>query len=537
MPSKTILSAVICCTVAALLPASKSTADTPKRTEPRIVNIYNFCRNTDFRIEDSAELLKTTAQQIKLVHQNHFTGTWALQYDAMLNPDYQKLMKTQLTPQDELGGWWEIPRQLVEKAGLKWRGNADWNWDPNCRIDYASGYEPDERKKMVDVFMADFRSIFGHYPRTIGAWYIDEISLAYMGDKYGIVASCNRADRVKPGNNLVAPWGGYRDQGYYPSKFNAFMPAQTKEAQVNVPIFRMQGNDPIYQYGGSVAEYNLEPIFPHAGGSSKWVEWYFRSLVEQPCLGFRYAQTGQENSFSWDLIKQGMGFQLSTLAGLVKKGEVRVETLEKTGEWFKSHFELTPATAAVSLDDWRYQGRKSVWYNSRFYRVNFFWDKGTVVLRDLHLFDERDVSPAYRGVFKTSGLKVETLPVVEGSVWGTRAEPANAIFKLGDGTPLEIAGDPTVVPSGTAELKILQPLKGGGELTVICGESQVGCAVVDARHQPIAWALELHGGTAQAKALTGVSDHQLQFKSGDFAYSLSVQEGLFKQGSDELMVN
>lgn len=33
-----------------------------------------------------------------------------------------------------------------------------------------------------------------------------------------------------------------------PAKSCLYMPAQTKEGQIDVPVFRMLGSDPIYQY-------------------------------------------------------------------------------------------------------------------------------------------------------------------------------------------------------------------------------------------------------------------------------------------------
>jgi len=51
---------------------------------------------------------------------------------------------------------------LAEKAGLKWRGQHEW--DPTANIGFSPGYTPQERRKLVDVYMADFKAIFGYYP-------------------------------------------------------------------------------------------------------------------------------------------------------------------------------------------------------------------------------------------------------------------------------------------------------------------------------------------------------------------------------------
>jgi hypothetical protein len=510
-----------------------------KQGGPRIVNIFNFCRNTDVRLANSEQvMLKATTEQIKLVHANHLNGTWALQYDALMNPQYQSLMKEQLSSRDEVAAWWEIPRPLVLRAGLKWRGfNADW--DLTSSVDYSTGYKPEERRQLVDAYMADFQSIFGHYPRTVGGWYIDEISLAYMVEKYGIVASCNCKDGVRTSGDptkFATLWGGYWNQAYYPSKAYAYMPAQTRSQQIDVPVFRMLGSDPIYQFARIPSVYSLEPVNLASGASTKWVDWYFKSMIEQPSLAFAYAQVGQENYFGWDAMKQGLTYQLSRLDEASKRGEIRVETMQTTGQWFKSHFELTPPTAVVCMDDWRYQGRKSVWYDSRYYRVNLFWDKNGICIRDLHRFDENKISAAHDGPLKSPLLKCGTLPIVESALWAPTGQNASAVpVTVGvDGTSsrLQITGDPVVSQASDTELKIVQPLMGNGSLTVACAERSVTFDAADGQKQPYRFAWQLNGGDAEAQTVQNISDKRIDFKIDGFPYALVVREGVVKRSSD-----
>jgi len=76
--------------------------------EPRIVNIYNFIRDNDFRVRNSeAVLYEATAQQIKLVTQARLPATFALQYDALMDTNYQALLKKQLPADCEIAAWWE----------------------------------------------------------------------------------------------------------------------------------------------------------------------------------------------------------------------------------------------------------------------------------------------------------------------------------------------------------------------------------------------------------------------------------------------
>jgi hypothetical protein len=172
--------------------------------------------------------------------------------------------------------------------------------------------------------------------------------------------------------------------------------------------------------------------------------------------------------------------------------------------------------------------------------VNLFWDKDGLAIRDLHRFDEKAVSLAHEAALKIPVLKCETLPIVEGSLWAAKGKDANAVLKKigsnGDRALLEIEGDPTVVQSSPTELKIVQPLKGGGALTIVCAESLLSFSAIDAQQHPIRWGWELHGGTSQARAVTGSSDNRLQFNAGGFTYDLTLGEGAFKHTSDGLIL-
>jgi hypothetical protein len=211
-----------------------------KIAAPRIVNIVNFIRLLEPRDSAITEdiLYQTVVRQISLMRKCQLKGTFLLQYDALMDPRYQALLRALPADSFEVGAWWELPQPLIEKAGLKWRGRYPWDWRAN--IGFATGYSPAEREKLIDVYMADFRRIFGNYPATVGSWFIDAHSLSYLYSKYHIVASCNCKDQY--GTDGYTLWGGYWNQAYYPSKLNSYMPAQHVDAQIPVPVFRMLGS-------------------------------------------------------------------------------------------------------------------------------------------------------------------------------------------------------------------------------------------------------------------------------------------------------
>jgi hypothetical protein len=523
MKSKAIGRVLVVASICIFALCGRCFAKTPQAAdvrEPRIVNIYNFVRNSDFRITNSEDVLfEATRQEMQLTRQANLPATWALQYDALINPRYQKLFKEQSGPHDEIAGWWEIPRQLAEKAGLKWRGRFDW--DSAANVGFSPGYTPDDRRKLVDVYMADFKAIFGYYPRTVGSWYIDEVTLQYMAEHYGIVASCNCKDQI--GTDGYTLWGGYWNQAYYPSRLNAYMPAQTKAAQIDVPIFRMLGSDPIYQYGRTRDMNTLEPVYPRAGGSAEWVACFMDNLIHQPCLAFGFTQAGQENSFGWEAMKTGLTLQMALLASQSKAGDIQVMTLAQAGEWFQHHYSVTPPTSVVAMEDWKHQGRKTVWYDSRFYRINILWEIGRFFIRDLHRFDEHVVSITHDTALTKTSLTCGTLPVMDGALWSKKQQAGIWPVMLaagGESSAMAPEGPPVVKELNPTDLSIAQPLHGGGSLSIVCRESGVTFTGVDGNGQPLRWALDLVGGDQQQLAVVAVNPSGITYHLNETNYEL-----------------
>ena len=389
---------------------------------PRIVNIINFIRYTEPRYEEMTEkvLFETVRSQVEDLRSKDLPGTYLLQYDALIDPSYQALMKEEMERGCEVGAWWEITQPHVEAAGYTWRGRFPWDW--HAHVGFSVGYTQAERERLADVYMEKFKEIFGQYPRSVGSWFIEAGTLAYLKDKYDIEASCNCRDQV--GTDGYTLWGGYWNGGYYPSRQNAYMPAQTRGGAIDVPVFRMLGSDPIYQYeaglGGAVQSVvTLEPVYELGGGLPEWVDWYFRLFTDEPHLGFNYVQVGQENSFTWEPMKKGFTYQTEQLVRLRKEGKIRIETLSRTGRWFKETYPVTPATSVIATEDYRGENRRTLWLNSRFYRANLLWEGASLKFRDIHLFDENLRSEYLDHPDTLPVFHYETLPMVDGCLWST----------------------------------------------------------------------------------------------------------------------
>lgn len=390
----------------------------------QIINIITFIRGVEPRAK--VDLVTPVLEQIKLIDKYQFHATFLVQYDALIMPEYQNILKSLDKNRYEIGVWFEVPQPLAEDCGLTWTGRFPWDW--HCHCGFSVGYTHEQKKLLLDQLFSKFKEIFGYYPKSFGSWFFDTFTVRYANDTYGLDALCNCKEQY--GTDGYTLWGGYYGQGYYPSKTNVFMPAQTPESQINVPLFRMLGSDPVYQYDFGMDLQNgarevqtvitLEPAYDAnsggGGGMPKWVDWYLKENFNDECLSFGYAQAGQENSFGWPCIKNGLTYQFARFDELVKKGELEVLTLGDTGRWFKTAYPQTPASTITAHGAFNDPDIHTVWYSSKQYRTNLYLDSDGLRIRDLHVFSESFPDPYEHTLCTTNDATYDTLPVADGNL-------------------------------------------------------------------------------------------------------------------------
>ncbi|MBQ5355592.1 MAG: hypothetical protein IIU08_06960 [Clostridia bacterium] len=306
----------------------------------QIVNIVNFIRDVEPR--GPVDLVEPVREQIALMKRRGLRGTFLLQYDALIDPVYTDMLKELDPAQFEFGVWFEIVEPQCKAAGIPWTGRFPWDWHAHCG--FSVGYTKPEREKLADVLFEKFREVFGSYPRVFGSWFFDSHTVRYLSDKYGLDALCNCKEQY--GTDGYTLWGGFYGQAYYPSRTNVFMPAQTEEEKIPAPLFRMLGSDPVYQYDFGMSAENgaskvqgvitLEPVYNgRGGGVPEWVDWFMKENYNGDCLSFGYAQAGQENSFGWPGMKNGIEYQFALFEKLAAEGKITVEPIGETGRRFK----------------------------------------------------------------------------------------------------------------------------------------------------------------------------------------------------------
>jgi hypothetical protein len=516
---------------------NSSKKNTVKSDHPKIVNIVNFIRLLEPRDPKITQdvLYQTVVKQLAMMRKYNLGGTFLLQYDALMDNRYQKLLRNLPKDSFEVGAWWELPQPLIEKAGLKWRGRYPWDW--RADVGFSTGYTPEEREKLIDAYMKDFKNIFGYYPKSVGSWFIDAHSLNYMYGKYKIVASSNCKDQL--GTDGYTLWGGYWNQAYYPSKINSYMPAQTEANQTPVPIFRMLGSDPVRQYddngNGSNGQgvITLEPVYKFGGGDSAWVNWFFKEFVSGPSMEFAYTQAGQENSFTWDAMAKGFELQLPLIAKLRDENKLKVETLAASGQWFREHYKVTPATSVTVTNDIGSSNKKTVWFNSRFFRTNLLWENGNLRFRDIHLFDEKFPSVYTDKKAESNECAFFTLPFVDGYRWSAAGQIAGLRFKtIAGGKEIMLeGGDPIIQDATPGKLSVMWPLKSfQGNLMMDIDEKQIKIKVTGAASG--SWFLDLSTATNASLPFKNINPNKVECQFEKMDYTITALAGSFSKPND-----
>ena len=494
----------------------------------QIINIINFIRACEPR--ESVDLVFPVKKQIEVMTQYQLRGTFLIQYDALIDPVYTDLLK-QLDPaQFEIGVWFEVVQPLVEKVGLTWRGRFPWDWHVHCG--FSMGYSRQQRRQLLDELYTRFKEVFGYYPKVFGSWFFDSFTARYVSDQYGADAFCNCKEQY--GTDGYTLWGGYYGQGYYPSRTNVFFPAQSEAAQLPVPLFRMLGSDPVYQYDfgmnpDSGAEniqgvITLEPVYHNKGGGNPaWVDWYMRENFNGECLSFGYAQAGQENSFSWPTMKDGILYQFPLFAKLQEEGKIVVEPLGDTGRWFKQTYADTPASAITAHSAYDDPEKNSVWYCSKYFRINLYADHGKLRIRDLHIFKEDYPDPFEDAVCQINEATYETLPVIDGNIFSGNNITAGIY-------PFDLAGQPIT----TSALQFSQC----GEHTALVDYGSLRFTLLENRIKISAdedFVLEVHVGKKDRHFPTVLScdSSMLQLSYNGMTYGLQLTCGHF-DGANKL---
>jgi hypothetical protein len=493
--------------------------------------------------------MTTVEGEMQEILRRNLPATWLLQYDALAAGPYVDYLKANMTADHEVGLWFEVNKRHCDDAGVAFRGEIPdpsntqdtENWDHHSQAMMSCGYTQKERVKLIDTMMRKFFQVFGKFPASVAAWYIDSYSLHYLGEKYHIAASANCKDQW--GTDGYSLWGAPYHAFYYPSKTSAIMAASSPETQTHVPVFRMLGNDPVNMRNTELGAngqpvFTLEPAYPGMGGGSpEWVRNYFDLLLQKNTRPFAYFQVGQENSFNWENMKEAFCFQLDELIRRRDKGELIVETLEQTGRFAQQAFPETPVgilDANINLNGLE---TKAIWYHSKFYRAQILYSPNSFEIVDLYRYPANEMETYYQETVGTWTSYFMAQPVIDSFLFGSRWHLAGI---ADDGRPFDERQCPIsdVALSLENELPTVTYRNGAGihsRLTFGCD-----CIQVDRWCEGKATFNELISFNPQSRwsPVEGTYRNHIVFGWNNYDYRITIKENLpaYQPGQNRLLL-
>jgi hypothetical protein len=213
----------------------------------KVATIVNPVRSRELWKDKS---LKPIEDQYKAIDELELKATWLIQNDVTEDTGMVEKIK-QFNDKQELGIFLEVSKNLALKSRVYFDEQRPW-YDPG--IIFLSAYGREDRIKLIDQMMKDFKEAFGYFPKSVGAWWIDSYSLNYLENKYKIKSALIVADQKTTDNYGI--WGQWWGYPYYPAKDNILAPGNSKTL-----IIQWALRDPMLAYygeGPKISNYSLQ---------------------------------------------------------------------------------------------------------------------------------------------------------------------------------------------------------------------------------------------------------------------------------------
>ena len=181
--------------------------------------------------------------QKELATKNNYSVTWLVRPDYFIDNPENILIKKDYQ-KDDIGIFLEVTPSWTEKVSVNYNQKLTWYNSENI---FLSGYNPPDRIKLIDYALNKFKTVFGFYPKSVGAWHIDPYTAEYLVSKYKINNFLICSDQTSTDGYQI--WGGWWGVPYYPSKNNLLIPAQSLNDKLDAVVIWWAARDPVNGYG------------------------------------------------------------------------------------------------------------------------------------------------------------------------------------------------------------------------------------------------------------------------------------------------
>lgn len=348
--------------------------------------------------------LESLLSQYQELAKRALPATWLFTYDS-LDIDGLDNFTQQADKNNEFGVWMEVTPKLASESGVLYNKTDSWHRSTSV---FLSGYIQPDRLKMVDMIFKKFKSRFGYYPASIGAWWVDSYSLSYMSEKYGVKANLGVSDQHSTDGYHIwgQPWG----VPFYPSKSHTGLPASSLANKLNVVNLQWAPRDPLNGYGqASASLYSTQDWFVKGLSLN-----YFNQLVDL------YAQKhynqygaivlGLESDFPPGTYRGIFASEIQDIAAKAATGDFQVLNMQEFSNWYQRRFPQISPNYLITSDDLLGSHKSSYWYQTPGYRLGLEYNSVTqeLFLLDLRIYPNNLYEPFYTSPNKGLDLYINT---------------------------------------------------------------------------------------------------------------------------------
>jgi hypothetical protein len=324
--------------------------------------------------------------------------TWLVGYDSLRSATSSAYFKRLLAKNDsqEVGLRLEVDPTWL-KAALTQENRTGFELPSNFLL---VGYEQTAREKLIDTAMAEYFSVFGRYPKTVAAAYLDAFSLELAASRYSVQTAV-----ITP-NNRVQYINAYQPEErasphqpvYFPSKTNSLVPSNSQDNRINLALTFLNPAIP--------GQTNL----PLTNMSPEDLAEYLTYWSQKELNEFTQLSLGSDNRLS-PAVTRTVYRTLFEQIGLQKdRLTLTPVSLETFGDWYLARFpHNSPAFYFAT------QNNSSIAYFNPFYRLRLEADGSQSQLAEV-VWYQAESEPYWFQPFSGSELK---LPIYNQAVGQT----------------------------------------------------------------------------------------------------------------------
>ena len=343
----------------------------------KYVTVVNPVRSRELWKDKS---LKPIDDQYKAINSLELKATWLMQNDVLKDNELIQYIKS-FDQNQELGLFLEVSKDLAYKSRVYFDEQRPW-YDPG--VVFLSAYSRQERLKLIDKMMDEFKNTFGYTPKSAGAWWIDSYSQQYLENKYGIKTMMIVADQKTTDNYGV--WGQWWGVPYHPDPKNILVPGNAKTVVIQ---WAQRDLEKAYEgEGKAISNFSLQA---NDYTSLELDTNYFEKLANQ------YLEAGQITvGLETGMESVGQEMEYEKQLKWLKDNQITSVTMNEFGDVFGSK-----NPDKVVLGDWvmtaNFRENKSLNERTDYYRGMVFRD-----------FEKEDTSSFLNRIYKPENLVEKT---------------------------------------------------------------------------------------------------------------------------------